>query len=131
VDDQGIEGLLHSRDACDITVELKRNVDALAEGDCNATAVMPAMPSATSPSTITSQALQQSLYCSIPHSTSSQSSARMKLTVLHPTMSYMAYKLDLLESKTSPQRQIVVQITSVAGYCIKFQWVTYAHSSLI
>jgi hypothetical protein len=33
----------------------------------------------------------------------------MKLTVLHPTMSYMAYMLDLIDSKTSPQRQIVVQ----------------------
>lgn len=66
-------------------------------------------PTASSPSGITMQALQQGLYYSIPHSTSAQSSARMKLTVLHPTMSHMAYALDLIDSKTSSQRQIVVQ----------------------
>ncbi|KAI2491925.1 hypothetical protein MHU86_22634 [Fragilaria crotonensis] len=71
--------------------------------------VMPVSPTVSSASGITSQALQQGLYYSIPHSTAAQSSARMKLTVLHPTMSYMAYMLDLIESKTSPQRQIVVQ----------------------
>ena len=82
--------------------------------------VMPVLPTASSASGVTSQALQQSLYYSIPHSTATQSAARMKLTVLHPTMSHMAYTLDLLDSKNSPQRQIVVQdyITGTIVYQI-------------
>ena len=71
--------------------------------------VMPASPTVSSASAITSQALQQSLYHSIPHSTAVQASAKMKHTILHPTLPYMAYELDLVEINNSPQRQIVVQ----------------------
>jgi hypothetical protein len=70
---------------------------------------MPILPSTSSASGKVSQAQQQNLCNAFPHSVSNPSLAQMKLVVLHPTISWISYQLDLMDSKLSPQHQIVVQ----------------------
>ena len=74
-----------------------------------------ALPAAnpSSPASLVSQALQQSLYLSMPSSAASSAESlpgtRMRYLSTHPSLPLVVYELDPDLNKLSPQRQLVVQ----------------------
>ena len=67
----------------------------------------------SSPASLVTQALQQSLYLSMPSSAAASAEslpgARMRYLSIHPSLPLVVYELDPDLNKLSPQRQLVVQ----------------------